>query len=232
MFYCIAWSIHEFVKSLHAKHSDRLDQFSVTLKLRATDGKHYNTTIYTRKGIMEICRHSGQPKADRFMDWAWDVLDSLISGKNKIIPARRTLGEVNSAARIITQTLKEAGMSPQFRAVAIKSLYASIGVEIPLQGVTVDKCTYDATAIAKKLGVFSKADKPHIQAVSAIISTVGADDSEKEVVPFQNQANGHSGTNIQYAESVVERVAGWLQRNNYPPEILFNSKSYKVNYHN
>ena len=37
--------------------------------------------VYSRKGIMEICRHSRQPKADAFMDFAWDVMDDLLSGK-------------------------------------------------------------------------------------------------------------------------------------------------------
>jgi hypothetical protein len=34
---------------------------------------------------MEICRHSQQPKADAFMDWVWDVMDDLITGKSAII---------------------------------------------------------------------------------------------------------------------------------------------------
>ena len=72
--------------NMHAKHKERLNKFSVTLKVRGTDGKMYNTYLYTRKGIMEICRWSQQPKADTFMDWVWEVMDSLIAGKTKLVP--------------------------------------------------------------------------------------------------------------------------------------------------
>ena len=46
------------IDNLHARHKDRLDQFSVTPKLRGTDGKLYKTHLYTEKGAMEICRWS------------------------------------------------------------------------------------------------------------------------------------------------------------------------------
>lgn len=65
------------IDNLHAKHADRLNKFSVTLKVRGTDGKFYDTTLYNAKGIMEICRWSQQPKADSFMDWVWEVIDSI-----------------------------------------------------------------------------------------------------------------------------------------------------------
>ena len=44
------------IDNIHSKHRDRLDDLSVTTKLRATDGKEYFTTLYTQRGIMEICR--------------------------------------------------------------------------------------------------------------------------------------------------------------------------------
>ncbi|SNR85569.1 BRO family, N-terminal domain [Anaerovirgula multivorans] len=65
------------IDNLHKRHKERLDKFSVTLKLRGTDGKEYNTTVYSPKGLYEICRWSRQPKADAFMDWVWDIIESL-----------------------------------------------------------------------------------------------------------------------------------------------------------
>lgn len=65
------------IDNIHSRNKDRLDKFSVTLKLRATDGKMYYTKLYTAKGIYEICRFSRQPKADKFMDWVWDVVESI-----------------------------------------------------------------------------------------------------------------------------------------------------------
>lgn len=64
------------IDNIHSKHKDRLDELSVTTKLRATDGKEYMTTLYTQRGIMELCRWSRQPKADKFMDWVWDIIES------------------------------------------------------------------------------------------------------------------------------------------------------------
>lgn len=57
----------ESIKNIHMRHRERLDQLSVVLKLRVaqTDtpsGGAQDTILYTRKGIMEICRWSQQPK--------------------------------------------------------------------------------------------------------------------------------------------------------------------------
>lgn len=65
------------IDNLHSRHKERLDKFSVTLNLRGTDGKLYNTILYTTKGVYEICRWSHQAKADAFMDWVWDVIEQI-----------------------------------------------------------------------------------------------------------------------------------------------------------
>lgn len=64
------------IDNIHTKHRNRLDDLSVTTKLRATDGKEYFTTLYTQRGIMEICRWSRQSKANQFMDWVWDIIEA------------------------------------------------------------------------------------------------------------------------------------------------------------
>lgn len=69
------------IDNIHSKHKDRLDNLSVTLKTRATDGKHYNTTFYTQRGIMEICRWSRQKRANEFMDWVWDIIEKYRNGE-------------------------------------------------------------------------------------------------------------------------------------------------------
>lgn len=218
------------ISDIHSRHKDRLDKYSVVLRLRTTDGKAYNTTVYTRKGIMEICRWSQQPGADAFMDWVWEIMDSLMSGKTQLVPKRRSLGETNAAARIITQTLKAAGMPPQYRAVALQSLYKPVGVTIPLDGIKTDKQLFDCTAIATKLGILSKAGRPHNQAVAAIIAQIPVSDEEESLVPFQSNASGHAGPTWQYTQSVVDKVHGWLIEHNYPTEIPGLGKFYKVTY--
>ena len=60
------------IDNIHSRNKDRLDGFSVTLKLRSTDNKQYDTTLYMEKGIYDVCRFSRQPLADKFYDWVYD----------------------------------------------------------------------------------------------------------------------------------------------------------------
>ena len=88
------------IDNIHSKHRDRLDGLSVTTKLRATDGKCYNTMLYTERGIMEICRWSRQSKANEFMDWVWDIIEKY--RHNEFVP---DLAQVTSALAAMTNTL-------------------------------------------------------------------------------------------------------------------------------
>lgn len=69
------------IDKIHAAHKVRLDNFSVTTGLVATDGKVYNTHLYSAKGVYEICRWSRQPAADAFFDRVYDILEGLRTGK-------------------------------------------------------------------------------------------------------------------------------------------------------
>lgn len=198
-----------------------------------TDGGKQLANFISEGDIYRLAASSELPGADAFESWIFDeVLPSIRKHGEYVSPrkAQQRLGEVNSAARIIRQTLREAGMAPQFVAVAMKSLYEPVGVEIPLEGITLNKRLFDATAIADRLGVMSRSGKPHAHAVSAIIAQVDVLPEEKELVPFQSGINGHSGTNMQYTESVVAKVSLWLERHGYPTEISYKGKQYTVRY--
>lgn len=189
--------------------------------------------IINESGLYSLILSSKLETAKAFKRWVTaEVLPSIRKHGEYVSPrkAQQRLGEVNSAARIIRQTLREAGMAPQFVAVAMKSLYEPVGVEIPLEGITLNKRLFDATAIADRLGVMSRSGKPHAHAVSAIIAQVDVLPEEKELVPFQSGTNGHSGTNMQYTESVVAKVNLWLERHGYPEEIRYNGKQYTIRY--
>ena len=189
--------------------------------------------LINESGLYSLILSSKLETAKAFKRWVTaEVLPSIRKHGEYVSPrkAQQRLGEVNSAARIIRQTLREAGMAPQFVAVAMKSLYAPVGVEIPLEGITLNKRLFDATAIANRLGVLSRSGKPHAHAVSAIIAQVDVLPEEKELVPFQSGINGHSGTNTQYTESVVTKVSLWLERHGYPTEISYKGKQYTVRY--
>lgn len=56
------------LSKIHKRHKDRLDNLSVVARLSSTDGKEYETILYTERGVMEICRWSNKPKANQFMD--------------------------------------------------------------------------------------------------------------------------------------------------------------------
>ena len=88
------------LSKIHKKHKDRLDELSVVTKLESTDRKEYNTTLYSERGIMEICRWSRQPKANIFMDWVWDIIEKY--RHNELQPNLDQLTETLSS---ITQTL-------------------------------------------------------------------------------------------------------------------------------
>ena len=189
--------------------------------------------LINESGLYSLILSSKLETAKAFKHWVTsEVLPAIRKTGEYVSPrkAQQRLGEVNSAARIIRQTLREAGMAPQFVAVAMKSLYEPVGVEIPLEGIRLNKRLYDATAIAKRLGVMSKSGNPHAHAVSAIISQVKVLPEEKELAPFQSSISGHSGTNTQYTESVVDKVKQWLEQHGNPEIISCKGKRYIMRY--
>lgn len=88
------------LSKIHKKHKDRLDELSVVTKLVSTDGKEYNTTLYSERGIMEICRWSRQPKANLFMDWVWDIIEKY--RHNELQP---NLQPLIDSLSLLTQTI-------------------------------------------------------------------------------------------------------------------------------
>lgn len=93
------------IDNIHAKHRDRLNKFSATLKVRATDGKMYETTLYSAKGIYEICRWSRQPKADEFYDHVYGILEGLRLGYLKLTAEKstQTWEETRKAGKLTRQ---------------------------------------------------------------------------------------------------------------------------------
>lgn len=74
---------NERIGKIHQRNSDRLDQLSSLVNLTNEVGNHTQmrqTYVYSLRGVMEICRLSRQPKADAFMDFCWDIMESLMRG--------------------------------------------------------------------------------------------------------------------------------------------------------
>ena len=88
---------------IHKRHNDRLDPLSVVNKLLSTDGKQYDTILYTQRGIMEICRWSTKPIANQFMDWVWDIVEKYrISQKQ---PQTIELSQATKTLSSLTESL-------------------------------------------------------------------------------------------------------------------------------
>lgn len=73
------------IQKIHERNADRLNPLSSVVNLTTVEGGREVTRdviVYTLRGAMEICRFSRQPKADKFMDFVWDVMESLYAGRN------------------------------------------------------------------------------------------------------------------------------------------------------
>ncbi len=71
------------IYKIHQRNADRLDPLSSVTKLVTQVGNHTEKRelfCYNLRGVMEICRFSRQPKADAFMDFCWDIMESLMRG--------------------------------------------------------------------------------------------------------------------------------------------------------
>lgn len=95
------------IKNIHLKHKERLDKFSTQLTLGYVEGDRYverERILYNRKGIMEICRWSRQPLADKFMDWCWEIMDRLISNSlNNVTLSREEYSMIVNAVNEVGQ---------------------------------------------------------------------------------------------------------------------------------
>lgn len=96
------------IANIHERNKDRLDKFSTILKLRKVEGNREvsrDITSYVAKGIYEICRFSRQAKADAFMDWVWDVIDTI--KKHGMYATDELLNNPDLAIKVFQQLKEE-----------------------------------------------------------------------------------------------------------------------------
>lgn len=75
----------KYIAKIHERNADRLDPLSSVVNLTTEVGNYTQerqTYMYSLRGVMEICRFSRQPKADAFMDFCWDIMESLMRGNS------------------------------------------------------------------------------------------------------------------------------------------------------
>ena len=101
------------IQKIHLKHKDRLDELSIRIKSPTTtnfgvvENLMTETVYYTQRGIMEICRWSRQPLANKFMDWVWNIVEMYRS--NEIIDASLVASSLNKFADIMERYAERLG---------------------------------------------------------------------------------------------------------------------------
>lgn len=100
------------IYKIHQRNADRLDPLSSVTKLVTQVGNHTEERelfCYNLRGVMEICRFSRQPKADAFMDFCWDIMESLMRGDS-----------------VLATPKMDAALSKEFIDVRLHALFDSV----------------------------------------------------------------------------------------------------------
>lgn len=92
------------IAQIHSRNADRLNPMSGVLKMK-TPGGEQDTFVYNIRGVMEICRFSRQPKADKFMDFVWDVMESLYNGNSVLAAPDQQTAVSNDTFKLMFDTL-------------------------------------------------------------------------------------------------------------------------------
>lgn len=96
---------NDAIQQIHSRNADRLNPLSAYLTLRGADGRDHETFVYTLRGTMEICRFSRQDKADKFMDFVWDVMESLYNGNSVLAAPDQQTAVSNDTFKLMFDTL-------------------------------------------------------------------------------------------------------------------------------
>lgn len=92
------------IAKIHERNPDRLNSLSGVVSL-TTSGGQQNIFVYNLRGAMEICRLSRQPKADKFMDFVWDVMGSLYNGNSVLAATDQQTAVMPETHRTASNTL-------------------------------------------------------------------------------------------------------------------------------
>lgn len=96
------------IQKIHDRNADRLNPLSTVTKLVKVEGERTverEMFVYTLRGVMEICRFSRQPKADKFMDFVWDVMESLYNGNSVLAAPDQQTAISNDTFKLMFDTL-------------------------------------------------------------------------------------------------------------------------------
>lgn len=151
-------------------------EFSVTLKLRATDGKQYDTRVFTEDGIYEVTMLSRTEKAKQFRAWVRKLLKSIRAGKAAVIstdkseapepkpvpeeptgryyPEKATsIGEIVNLIKILREIMKEQKCPSVDIARMTDKLCEQFGIKLHYSFVNIDALTASLNAAKKPRGL-------------------------------------------------------------------------------
>lgn len=65
------------ITKIHTRFKERLDKFSMGCQIGTPLRGIQTATVYNFKGLLEICRFSNQPNANKVIDILWDIADEI-----------------------------------------------------------------------------------------------------------------------------------------------------------
>ena len=65
------------ITKIHTRFKERLDKLSRGCQIGTPQGGTQTATVYSFKGLLEICRFSNQPNANKVIDVLWDIADEI-----------------------------------------------------------------------------------------------------------------------------------------------------------
>lgn len=104
-----------------------------------------------------------------------------------------------------------------------RDVLAPFGINVPALPDAVPP-TYDATEIAKQLGIYSKAGRPHPQPITAIIKEVGLAPGETFITATTAHGGRKDVPDVRYTGSVLEKVHNWLNASGWPNPIVLGKR--------
>lgn len=203
-------------------------------------------TLINESGLYSLVLSSKLPTEKEFKRWVTkEILPSIRKTGRYITPqvpsdydirmlearekeAEARLAEArNKTYELMTGLWDSVNVGKQYQALALNG-YNGLP-SLPRESFS-ESCVhmYDATTIAKDLGIMSVSNKPHAKVVSAVIGSLELDSSEYAETPYSK--NGHDGISIQYVKGVEDKVKSWFEENGYPEVVSIDGKSFKVRY--
>lgn len=95
------------IKVIHLRNQARLDKFSRGVQIESPQGGTQTATVYSFKGLLEICRFSNQPVANQVIDILWDVAYEISQTGFYASPAKKTqIDEVMKQNELLRQQVE------------------------------------------------------------------------------------------------------------------------------